>query len=275
MVVKTKKPLIKGIEPLRKEVEALRGSEEKYKTLVAASQDAIVEVDERGRIILWNKGAERIFGYSAEEILNRPVTKLMMEKYRERHRKGFESFLNENRKIRRSVEGEGLRKDGSRFPIEWSLSSWRENGKNMVAAIGKDVSALNKAESKRKQAEELYTAFANSSQIGVYIVQDRKFQFVNSQFQSHMGFSQDELLGIDPLKIVHPEDREMVRENAVKMLKRTRFSPYEFRAVTKGGETRWVMETVISIQYQGKRATLGNYMDINRAQAGGGGATRS
>ena len=58
MVVKTKKPLIKGIEPLRKEVEALRGSEEKYKTLVVASQDAIVEVDERGRIILWNKSAE-------------------------------------------------------------------------------------------------------------------------------------------------------------------------------------------------------------------------
>jgi PAS domain S-box-containing protein len=263
MVVKTKKPLIEGIEPLRKEVEALRGSEEKYKTLVAASQDAIVEVDEKGRIILWNKGAERIFGYSAEEILNQPVTKLMVEKHRERHRKGFESFLNENRKIRRFVEGEGLRKDGSRFPIEWSLSSWRENGKNMVAAIGKDVSALNKAESKQKQAEELYTAFANSSQIAVYIVQDRRFQFVNPQFQSHTGFSQDELLGIDPLTIVHPEDREMVRENAVKMLKRERFSPYEFRAVTKGGETRWVMETVISIQYQGKRATLGNYMDVS------------
>ena len=262
MVVKTKKPLIKGIEPLRKEVEALRGSEEKYKTLVAASQDAIVEVDERGRIILWNKGAERIFGYSAEEILNQPVTKLMVEKHRERHRKGFESFLNENRKIRRSVEGEGLRKDGSRFPIEWSLSNWRGNGKNMVAAIGKDVSALDKAESKQKQAEELYTAFANSSQIGVYIVQDSRFQFANPKFQSRKGFSQDELLGIDPLTIVHPEDREMVRENAVKMLKRERFSPYEFRAVTKGGETRWVMETVIPIQFLGKRATLGNYMDI-------------
>jgi len=262
MVVKTKKPLIKGIEPLRKEVEALRGSEEKYKTLVAASQDAIVEVDERGRIILWNKGAERIFGYSAEEILNQPVTKLMVEKHRERHRKGFESFLNENRKIRRSVEGEGLRKDGSRFPIEWSLSNWRGNGKNMVAAIGKDVSALDKAESKQKQAEELYTAFANSSQIGVYIVQDSRFQFANPKFQSRTGFSQDELLGIDPLTIVHPEDREMVRENAVKMLKRERFSPYEFRAVTKGGETRWVMETVIPIQFLGKRATLGNYMDI-------------
>ena len=388
MVVKTKRPRIEGIEPRRKEVRALGGSKEKYKTLVAASQDAMVDVDEKGRIILWNKGAERIFGYSAKEILDQPVTKLMAEEYRERHRKGFESFLNGNRRVRRFVEGEGLRKDGSRFPIEWSLSSWPENGKTIVTAVGKDVSARKKAEesareaeerynaifnnqlqmvyihdgqgrfldandaalrqlgyvreeigrlsfpdiaysedlpkafqaveevmtkgymerpieirvitksgemiwietvaiplelgdghykamgiahditerkeaeSKRKQAEELYTTFANSSQIGVYIVQDGRFQFVNPQFQSHTGFSQDELLGIDPLTIVHPEDREMVRENAVKMLKRERSSPYEFRAVTKGGETRWVMETVISIQYQGKRATLGNYMDV-------------
>jgi PAS domain S-box-containing protein len=262
MVVKTKKPLIEGIDSLRREVGALRGSKEKYKTLVAASQDAIVEVDEKGRIILWNNGAERIFGYSAKEILDQPVTKLVAEEYIERHRKGFESFLNGNRRVRRLVEGEGLRKDGSRFPMEWSLSSWRENGKTIVTAIGKDVSARNKAESKRRQAEELYTNFTNSSQIGVYIVQDSKFHFVNPQFQSHTGFSQDELLSMDPLAIVHPEDREMVRENAVKMLKRERSSPYEFRAVNKGGEIRWVMETVISIQYQGKRATLGNYMDV-------------
>ena len=185
MEVKTKKPLIEGIEPLRRKVGALRGSEEKYKALVMASQDAIVEMDEKGRIILWNKGAEQIFGYSAEEILNQPVTRLMVEKHRERHTKGFESFLNENRKVRGFVEGEGLRKDGSRFFIEWSLSSWQENGKTIFAAIGKDVSASKMAENRRKQAEELYTTFANSSQIGIYIVQDKRFQFVNPVSESN------------------------------------------------------------------------------------------
>lgn len=55
-----------------------------------------------------------------------------------------------------------------------------------------------------------------------------------------------------------------MRENAVKMLKKERLSPYEFRVVTKSGETRWIMETVTSIQFQGRRATLGNFMDITR-----------
>jgi PAS domain S-box-containing protein len=148
MVVKAEKPLIEKIELLRKEIEALRGSEEKYKAFVAASQDAIVEVDEKGRIILWNKGAEQIFGYSAEEILGQPVAKLMAEKHRERHRKGFESFLNGDRKVKSFVEGKGLRKDGSTFPIEWSLSSWQENGETIVMASGRDLS-------ERKQVEEL------------------------------------------------------------------------------------------------------------------------
>jgi PAS domain S-box-containing protein len=81
-------------------------------------------------------------------------------------------------------------------------------------------------------------------------------------FQEYTGFSQDELLHTDSLSLVHPEDRAMVRENAVKMLKGDHSSAYEFRAITKEGKTRWVMGTVTPIHYNGQRAVLGNYMDI-------------
>ena len=114
----------------------------------------------------------------------------------------------------------------------------------------------------RKQAEELYRTLASSSPVGVYIVQDRRFRFVNPQFQKYMGFTEDELLGTDPLMLIHPEDREMVRQNAVEMLKGNRSSLYEFRVIGKGGETRWAIETVTSVQYKRNRAVLGNFMDI-------------
>ena len=65
-----------------------------------------------------------------------------------------------------------------------------------------------------KEAEELYRTLAKSSPIGVYIVQDGKVQFVNPQLQKYTGFSEDELLDKESLEIVHPEDRERVRENA-------------------------------------------------------------
>lgn len=127
----------------------------------------------------------------------------------------------------------------------------------------KALEALRLRAAEAKQAEELFGTLANSSPVGVYVVQDRKFQFVNPQFQQYTGYSEDELLGMeDCLGLILPEDRNKVRANAVKMLKGERSSPYEYRVVTKGGEPRWIMETVTSIHYKGKRATLGNYMDI-------------
>lgn len=115
-----------------------------------------------------------------------------------------------------------------------------------------------------KEAAELYRTLANSSPVGVYIVQDGKFQFVNPQFQKYTGYSEAELIGKESLGLVHPDDRERVRESAIAMLKGTRLDPYELRYIVKNGETFWATETVTSIRYKGKRATLGNFMDITQ-----------
>jgi signal transduction histidine kinase len=56
----------------------------------------------------------------------------------------------------------------------------------------------------------------------------------------------------------------MCRDRAVQMLKGTNPRPYEYRVITKGGEVRWILETVVSTQYQGRRASLGNFMDITQ-----------
>ncbi len=91
---------------------------------------------------------------------------------------------------------------------------------------------------------------------------------MNHQFAEIAGYNEDELVGINPLKLVHAEDRNAVRENAVKMLKGELSSAYEFRMVTKSAKIKWVMETVAPIFYQGERATLGNLADItDRKQA--------
>jgi len=120
----------------------------------------------------------------------------------------------------------------------------------------------------RKRAEGVFKTLAISSPIGIYIVQDRVFQLVSPQFQELVGYSEDELLDMDSLRIVHPEDREMVREKAIKMLKAGPSSPYEYRYISKSGQIKWVTETVTSIQYRGRRATLGNFLDITeRKQA--------
>ncbi len=100
------------------------------------------------------------------------------------------------------------------------------------------------------------------SGVGIYILQDGKFQFVNTSFQEVVGYTEKELLHIDPLRLVHPEDRKRVHANAVKILKDEKNVQYEYRIVDKKGDIKWVLETIVSIQYLEKRAVLGYFMDI-------------
>jgi PAS domain S-box-containing protein/putative nucleotidyltransferase with HDIG domain len=72
----------------------------------------------------------------------------------------------------------------------------------------------------------------------------------------------EDLININPLDMVHPEDRKATRENAIKMLKGERQTPYEYRLITKDGSIKWILETVTPIEYFGERAVLGNSMDI-------------
>jgi len=109
--------------------------------------------------------------------------------------------------------------------------------------------------------------FANlfiNSPIGIYIAQDGKFAFLNPEFLRISGYREDELLGSSSLDIVHPEDREMVRTKSIQMLKKQSTTPYEHRVITKNGEIRWIIETVTSITYGGRRAALGYFMDNTR-----------
>ncbi len=148
------------------------------------------------------------------------------------------------------------------------VTFWENTANPIRDARGNIVSCLEITRNitEHKQAEELYRTLASSSPVGVYIVQGGKFVFVNPQFQKYTGFSEDELVGTESLERVHPEDREQVRESAVEMLKGNRLSPYELRYIVKNGETLWATETVTPIRYKGKRATLGNFMDISESK---------
>ncbi len=133
-----------------------------------------------------------------------------------------------------------------------------------LSKIHHRLAELESSELKLKQPEELFRLSFYSSPIGIYIVQDGCFQLVNHQLTGILKYNEDELVGRPSLSLVHPEDRNAVKEYAVKMLKGERSSAYEFRIITKRAEIKWVMETVAPIFYQRKRATLGNLIDVTK-----------
>jgi len=111
--------------------------------------------------------------------------------------------------------------------------------------------------------EEVSQALLRNAGLGIYIVQEGNFLYVNPVFQQLTGYTEEELLGKYSLDLVHPEDGEMVKKKAVENLKSASGSvPYEYRLVKKNGEILRVLEEVTSINYGGKRATVGSFMDI-------------
>jgi len=113
-----------------------------------------------------------------------------------------------------------------------------------------------------KQSKELFRILFYRSPIGTYIIQNGHFRLVNRQLAYILGYEEDELVGKPALSFVLAEDRDTVRENAVRMLKGGCSLGYEFRIVNKQAKVKWVMETVVPIYYRRKRATLGSLIDI-------------
>lgn len=124
-------------------------AEAKFRALAETANDAIVSADSHGNIAYFNKGAERIFGYSSEDVVGKPLTLLMPDRFHEAHRKGLARFFatGETRVIGRTVELAGRRRDGSEFPLELSLARWVTEEGTFFTGIVRDIT-------RRKETEE-------------------------------------------------------------------------------------------------------------------------
>ncbi|HEX3035565.1 MAG TPA: PAS domain S-box protein [Thermodesulfobacteriota bacterium] len=125
----------KGLE------QKLRESEERYRTLVETAKSAIIAVNERGEVTLFNPAAEELFGYSREEMENKELTLLVPEKYWEAYKAGIKGYVETGVSdiLGRTVEFVGLKKDGEEFPIEVSLSACKIGGRKIFTAIVFDI----------------------------------------------------------------------------------------------------------------------------------------
>ncbi len=138
--------------------------------------------------------------------------------------------------------------------------------KQLIEEIAELRQRLAGMESDASHESEVLRLIRSAAPIGLFILQDGKFVFVNETFQRATGLAPQTLIGSESFRFVHPEDREMVRENAIKMLKGQSSSPYKYRILNPEGQERRMLEGVVSIQYQGRRAVLGHALDITELE---------
>lgn len=137
------------------------GAEEKFRAVAETANDAIVSADSSGNITYFNNGAERMFGYSAVEAAGKPLTLLMPKHFHDAHRQGLQRFLatGQARVIGKTVELIGEKKDGSEFPLELSLASWKSRAGASFTGIIRDITDRKRADEElRKMNAELQAA---------------------------------------------------------------------------------------------------------------------
>jgi diguanylate cyclase (GGDEF)-like protein/PAS domain S-box-containing protein len=121
--------------------EALRASEARYRAVAYSASDAIISANSLGTIVNWNRGAEHMFGYTVVEVSGQSVSQLMPERYRDLHLAGMNRMRSgeNSRIVGKTLELEGLHKNGSEFPIELSLSQWETGEGRFYTAIIRDT----------------------------------------------------------------------------------------------------------------------------------------
>jgi PAS domain S-box-containing protein len=137
---------------------ALTAKEEQFRQVVQTAPDGIVLADGDGRVVSWNSAAQQLFGYTQEEILGQPLTIIMPTRYQEDHLRGLEVVKATGGSLQtgRTIELYGLRKDGSEFPIELSISTWKSRGQMLSCGIIRDITLRKEAEAKllKQQIEQ-------------------------------------------------------------------------------------------------------------------------
>ncbi|WP_277713328.1 sensor domain-containing diguanylate cyclase [Paenibacillus mucilaginosus] len=187
---------------------ALKDAEGMFHSITQSGHDGIVLADSESNIVLWSKGAENLFGYSQEEAVGSPLHIIIPEPYREAHRRGMERHLRtgEGRVIGRAVELEGLRRDGTVFPIELSLNSWQTGGVAYYSSIIRDITQRKRSEEeilllKQELADTLH------HQEGLVL----KFKKVEARFVytmaegmllSRLGLEREDIVGSSPETLV-------------------------------------------------------------------------
>ena len=183
----------------RQAEERLAESETQFRTIMETANDAIICLKEPGIVHLWNKKAEEMFGYTRNEAYGKDMHALIVpERYREKAYQGLKEFFQtgNGHVIGKTLEVFALRKDGTEFPIEITVSAMQIRGEWLASGIVRDISERKQAENTHKKLMHQNELILNSIIEGIYGVDARgNITFLNPAAAKMLGWKLEEIIG--------------------------------------------------------------------------------
>ena len=223
-------------------------SEELFAGLLESAPDAIVIVDERGTIEIVNGEAERTFGYERTELLGQPVETLVPADRREAHAGHRRRYTSDpsTRPMGIGMDLVGERKDGSRFPVEISLSPLRTADGLLVTSVIRDITERKRAETALRESERRFRDFIEGTDdLVVRLDAEGRFIYVNRASERILGLPPVECAGLSAFDFVHPDDRAATREAFERWAtERVQGATFENRQLSRDGGISKILWTV-------------------------------
>jgi PAS domain S-box-containing protein len=250
----------RDITERKKAEEALR----RQASLIDLSPDGIIVRRRDGTISFWSKGAESLYGWTRDEAIGQKTHILFKTR--------LPLPLGEINKILQQTghwSGELIHttKDGRQVTVQsgW-LTRTEEHGNGCeILESNVDITERKRAEEKLRDSEEKFRALAESSTAAIIVYQGDWLVSVNPAAETISGYSNDELLKMKLIDVIHPDFKGLVQNRAHRRLRGEPVpSEYEIKIVTKGGEVKWVLISVGRIEYRGKPAGVATLFDITK-----------
>ncbi len=210
---------IRDITDRKKAEFALRKSEERFRAVAESAVDAIVTTDLNGVILFCNNSLGTIFGYSKEEIIGKNLTVLMPDRFKKYYTSELERFKvsGKHRRIGKTLKTRGLRKDGTEFPFEMSLSAWKTEKESYFTSIIRDITERTIMEDSLTVSEKKYRSIFENSGTAIFIVEDDLISEANAEAENLTGFLRDEMVGQKKwTDLVIKEEHERLKKDTIK-----------------------------------------------------------
>jgi PAS domain S-box-containing protein len=250
---------------LRKRAERLmRERDLMYRSLIESSADAIYVLKEK-KLLLVNSAWCRLFGYTKEEALdeNFDIMNIIAPQSKELINKKYSKNVSEKPDAS-TYELKGITKNNILIDLEVKVSKILWNGEQVYQGIYRDITEKKKHEMELRESEEKFRKLAEKSLVGIYIIQDNVFKYVNPKFTEIFGYSAQELIDIKgPADLTHPDDKAKVNDNvASRLAGLTDSIAYSFRGLRKDKTINYVDVFGTRTRLGGKPAVIGTLVDI-------------
>jgi PAS domain S-box-containing protein len=251
-------------------VRQLLKTEKQLANILEQAAESIIAVNDSHQIIVFNKAAEKTFGYSAQEALGQPLDLLLPDRLVKAHRELVRKFAAVPDTSRPMEHRQGLiarRKDGSEFPAEIGISKLNLDGEVIFTAMIVDITERKRAEAAVQQMRDRFKALTENAPDGVALIdRDGHLKLVSPAGRKMFGYGLEEDPEISPAEHTHPGDLPMVLTALSHLIENPTQSPtLQYRFRHKDGSWRWLESTFTNLlQVQNVEAIVINFRDITQ-----------